>query len=381
MARIGIGFFMGGRERDGIGWFMTRLLGHLLKAESPHRFIAFTDLAAGAVRDEFGHPPHLEVVSFRLPIYTVWEQVGLPIAMMMARLDLFHAPLGLPIACPVPAIATLHDLCFLVLPETFTPRMRAYFRVALPASARRAKMVLTISEASKRALMERFGVPAAKIRVVPAAVAEEFVPVTDAGKLRGVLARYGLPAEFILYVGTLEPRKNVVRLIQACQLLWQERRLELPLVIVGRRGWLSESIFDTVREGGSGARIIFPGYVAREDLPALYSAARVFVYPSLCEGFGMPPLEAMACGTAVVASTSTSLPEVLGDAALLVNPLDVDALAQAIEAVVRDAALRERLRAAGLARARTFRWADSASRVLELYDTVLAARSGVRNDA
>ena len=375
MARIGVGFFMGGQERDGIGWSVTRLLGHLLKATSPHRFVAFTNLAAEAVQAEFGHPPNLEVVSFQLPTYTAWEQVGLPIALARARVDLFHAPLGLPILCPVPAITTIHDLCFLTQPQTFTPRMRTYFRFALPAAARRAVIVLTVSEASKRALVELLGVPVTKIRVVPQAVAEEFVPVTDPGELRDVLARYRLPAEFLLYVGTLEPRKNVGRLIQACQRLWEQGRLELPLVLAGRRGWMSQSIFDAAREAGLGARIIFPGYVARADLPALYSAARLFVYPSLCEGFGLPPLEAMACGTAVVASTATSLPEVLGDAARLVDPLDVDALARAIEEMVGDRALRERLRAAGLARAGTFRWASTAARVLELYDSVLRVRS------
>jgi glycosyltransferase involved in cell wall biosynthesis len=178
----------------------------------------------------------------------------------------------------------------------------------------------------------------------------------------------------VLYVGTLEPRKNLIRLVQACDRLWRAGQLDRPLVLIGKRGWLADELFRFVEDAGCRDRVVLPGYVAREDLPAVYSAASVCAYPSLCEGFGLPPLEAMACGTPVVASTSTSLPEVLGNAAPLVDPLDVDAIAEAIRTVIDDDGLRARLRAAGLARAREFRWDVTARRTLAVYDEI--ARGG-----
>jgi glycosyltransferase involved in cell wall biosynthesis len=364
---IGVGFYMGGVQRDGIGWAITHLLRHLLHLGSRHRFTVFTNLDAAAVQAEFGHPPNLDVVSFSMRTYTLWEQVGLPLALASRRIDVFHSPLGLPVLCRPAAVTTIHDLCFLTDGATFTPRMRLYFRTFLPLAVRRARLVLTVSEASATALSRLLGVPRQKIRVVPNGVEEDFHPTDDHAHLERVRERYRLPARFLLYVGTLEPRKNVLRLLQACERVWSADPTAPPLVIVGKTGWLSSDVFAFVDEAGLHDRVVFAGYVERTDLPAVYALATVFVYPSLCEGFGLPPVEAMACGAPVIASNAGALAEVLGPAARLVDPRDVIALADAIRMLTADDGLRKTLREDGLVHAARYRWDTSAERVLAVY--------------
>ncbi len=367
---IGVGFYMPGAEREGIGWSITRLLERLLRLGSEHTFTVFSNQPPGTLRAEFQDPPNLDVVSFRLPSYTLWEQLGLPLALKRTPVDMFHSPLGLPLLCPVSGIATVHDLCFLTHPDTFTRRMRTYFRVFLPLSVRRARVVLTVSVASKHALMKLLHVPGTKIRVVSNGVGEEFRPIRDPHALAAVRERHGLPESFILYVGTLQPRKNVLTLIRACQRLWATNRIGEKLVIVGKRGWLSERLFEFVNAAGLRDRVVFAGYLPREDLPVLYSAASLFVYPSLCEGFGLPPLEAMACGTPVVASNVASLAEVLGAAARLIDPVDAEVMAATIREILADRRLRETLRDRGLERAKGYRWDEAARQTLGVYKEV-----------
>jgi glycosyltransferase involved in cell wall biosynthesis len=364
---IGIGFYMGGAERDGIGWSITHLLRHLLRVGPQHAFTVFTNLPAESVRAEFDHVPNLDVVSFRMRSYTLWEQVGLPLALARRRLDVFHSPLGLPVLCRPPGVATIHDVCFCTHAATFTRRMWLYFRIFLPLAVRRARIVQTVSETSKQAVIDLLHVAPGKVRVVPNGISEEFREPDEGSDLAAVRDRCGLPAEFMLYVGTLEPRKNLLRLLQACERLWSTHRVSHKLVIVGKQGWLARDVHDYIDRAGLHDRVVFAGYVARADLPAVYALATVFVYPSLCEGFGLPPLEAMACGTPVVASNASAMPEVLGEAARLVDPLDVEALAAAIGEVLEDERLRDELRSAGLKRAYEYRWEASARQMLDVY--------------
>ena len=374
---IAVNFYMAGLQRSGIDWTISQLLPCLLEAGPRHRFTLFTNLPPTDVLTEFHHRHNLRVVSFQMPNYTLWEQVGLPFLLAKHRASLVHSPFGLPLLTPVPGIATIHDLCFVTHPETFTLRMRTYFRLFIPRSARRARVVLTVSEASRRELVNRFGIPEAKVRVVPNGIAEDFRPVGDARRLAGLREAYGLPERFVLYVGTREPRKNLMTLLRACQQLWARGRSE-KLVLVGRRGWLSEPIEEFISRAGFQDRVVFAGYLPRPDLPTLYSAATLFVFPSLCEGFGLPPLEAMACGTPVVASNAPALPEVLGTAARLVDPHDPTRLADAMEEVLDDRGLRERLQANGLERAAMYRWDGAARRILRIYEEV--CRNGESSD-
>jgi glycosyltransferase involved in cell wall biosynthesis len=369
---VGIGFYMGGAQRDGIGWAITHLLQDLLRQAPEHTFTAFTNLDPATVAREFGAPANLRVVGSPATGFTRWEQGWLPRALRRHRIELFHSPLGLPLLSTTPGIATIHDLCFLSCPRTFTRRMRAYFRVFLPLSVRKARLVVTVSDTSRLALTRLLRVPVEKIRVVPNGIGAAFAPVCDPERLARVRARYGLPASFMLYAGTLEPRKNVLALLHACLRLWEDRRVDTPLVLVGKRGWLSEDVHQFLRRPGLAGRVVEAGYVDRFDLPAVYSAARVFVYPSLCEGFGLPPLEAMACGTPVVACNISAMPEILGSAACLVPPGDVTTLAEGIEAVLADETVRRRLRADGLERARRYPWTVAASKMLRVYEEAAA---------
>jgi glycosyltransferase involved in cell wall biosynthesis len=241
----------------------------------------------------------------------------------------------------------------------------------------RADLVLADSQSTKDDLAELLGVASDKIEVVYPGVEERFRPIEDKATLEEVRKRYNLPPRFILGLGTLQPRKNFTRLIEA----FADLRsfdvaqdmfaiCDLRLVIVGGKGWLYEEIFATVERLGLEEKVVFPGFVADEDLPALYNLADLFVFPSLYEGFGLPPLEAMACGTPVVTSTASSLLEVVGEAGLTLEATDVEGLAEAIQRVLVDNALQEGMIAKGLEQAGKFAWEKAAAKLLNLYEAI-----------
>ncbi|MHB9091344.1 MAG: glycosyltransferase family 4 protein [Chloroflexota bacterium] len=237
----------------------------------------------------------------------------------------------------------------------------------MPPSLRRARLVLADSENTRNDLVCLLDARPDAVQVLYSGVEKRFAPLDDAAALRAVRDRLDLTRPFILFVGTIERRKNLTRLIRAYGRV-RARRRDLPqLVIAGRRGWLYEDVFQAVAELGLDEDVRFLGHVNDADLPALYNLAELFVYPSLYEGFGLPPLEAMACGTPVVSSNTSSLPEVLGDAAIGVAPTDTDGLAIAIEGLLDDATLRAELRERGLAQAARFTWEAAATQLLEVY--------------
>ncbi len=283
--------------------------------------------------------------------------------------DLFHATEHLlPRFSAIRTVFTLHDLIFLFHPETHKPMNRWFLTLMMPRFLRAADAVIAVSECTKRDAVRAYGIPEEKITVIYEGVSPRFRPA-DPAAIAAVRQKYGLPEHFILYVGTIEPRKNLTALLEAFANL-QSAIGNLHLVFVGKKGWLYEGFFRRLRELGLEERVHFTGYVPDEDLPVLYSAADLFVFPSLYEGFGLPVLEAMACGVPVVCSNTSSLPEVAGDAALLVDPTDVRALAAAMERALTDQALRATLRARGLERARRFTWEEAARRTLEVYRQV-----------
>jgi glycosyltransferase involved in cell wall biosynthesis len=233
---------------------------------------------------------------------------------------------------------------------------------------KRADRVIAVSEATRRDLIEFYQTPPAKISVIYHGVSPEFRPVQEKERLLAVRYKYGLDQRpFILSVGTIQPRKNYQRLVQAFASINQP----LSLVIAGSEGWNCDDVYREVEKLGLADRVYFPGFVAEEDLPVLLSAATLFGYPSLYEGFGLPVLEAMACGTPIVAANQSSLPEVVGDAGLTVDPTDVAALATAITRLLDDPSLRERLSAAGLAQAARFTWPTMAAKLLRVYQEVI----------
>lgn len=289
----------------------------------------------------------------------LWEQVGLPCRLRQSLLwsPCTTGPLGV-----VSQVVTIHDCAFHDRAECFTPRFASWLQWLVPRLARRVRQIITVSEFSRQRICELCRVSAKKVQVVHNGVDLRFHQATDEA-IAAARAKFDLPESYILCVGSLEPRKNLPRLLEA----WQQISNQLPdhqLVLVGT----TAAVFrDAKLDAGAHNSVVFTGYVPDEALPALYSGAAAFVYPSLYEGFGLTVLEAMACGAPVICSSTTSLPEVAGDAALLVDPEDAGAIGQAILRMLGDEKLRNSLRARGLARAREFTWdkaADQTWRVL-----------------
>ncbi|MBM2849170.1 MAG: hypothetical protein HW418_2112 [Anaerolineales bacterium] len=377
--RVGFDATSAVRQGGGIGRYTRELLRALAAADTASDYRLF--FASRSLPHPLPPlPSNFHVTP--LPLDDIWlvrvwhrARLPLPVNWLTGPIDLFHSPDFTlpPVRRGTRTLLTVHDLSFIRDPESATPVLRHYLNAVVPRSVARADHVLADSQATRADLVELYRTPAEKISVLYSGVHESFQPVTD---LAAVRARYSLgDAPFVLAVGTLQPRKNYVRLIQAFAAIsnLQPRTSNLHLVIAGDKGWRYDAIFAEVEKLGLRDRVMFPGFVADADLPALYSAARVLAYPSIYEGFGLPMLEAMACGTPVVTSTASCMPEVAGDAALLVPPTDVDALAAALDRALTDEALRADLIARGRARARQFSWAKSAQQLLGIYHAVCAA--------
>ncbi|MBC7260731.1 MAG: glycosyltransferase family 4 protein, partial [Chloroflexi bacterium] len=266
-------------------------------------------------------------------------------------------------------VVTVHDVFARSCPGHSTRSDTLLYRYWLPRVLSHVDAVITDSQASKMDLANFLNIPEETVHVIYGGVSTCYHPISSEEAAR-TASRYDLPKRYILFVGSVEERKNLRRLLQACARLWREGEVR-PLVVVGPHKWKYRRILQTVEELGISEHVIFTGYVPDEALPALYSGADLFVFPSLYEGFGLPPLEAIACGTPVVCSNTSSLPEVVGDAALMVDPYDVEALAEAMHRVLSDTALREELRQKGLARAKMFTWERAARETLAVYSCVL----------
>ncbi|HET90218.1 MAG TPA: glycosyltransferase family 1 protein [Chloroflexi bacterium] len=311
----------------------------------------------------------------RAAVRVVWEQVVQPVALRQIGADLVHGPAFVsPLMAPCPAVVTIHDLSFLRFPALFRPANRLYLTVLTQLSVRRAQRVIAVSAHAAAETTRLLNVPADRIDVVYHGVVPAFRPLPP-DEVRAFCERSGLPARFVLFVGTLEPRKNLVRLVEAFA---RVRCEDVHLVLVGGRGWLYQDVLTRVSELELSDRVVFAGYVDDEVLPLWYNAATVLAYPSVYEGFGLPVLEALACGTPVLTSTLSSLPEAAGDAAMLVDPLDVDALAEGLQRLLTDAALRDDLRERGLIHASRFTWQRAAQETAQVYRRALAERRAGR---
>jgi glycosyltransferase involved in cell wall biosynthesis len=311
----------------------------------------------------------------RIPFPRLWTHARLSADLLAHPPDVLFVPahvlpLGAPLRRRMRTVVTIHDLGYLRFPEAHTRAHRLYLRLSTLWSARAASQLIAVSAATRDDLVRLARVPPGKIAVVHHGLSPRFRPVEDAATIAVARQRYGITAPYFLYVGTVQPRKNLVRLIEAFAQALARLNVEtlersnVQLLIAGKRGWLTEAIERRAAELGLAGRVHFAGYVADDDLPALLGGALAFVFPSLYEGFGMPVLEAMACGAPVLASNSSSLPEVAGDAALLVDPTDTAAIAGGMARLAEDAALRDELRARGLARAGAFTWDRCAKQTL-----------------
>lgn len=283
---------------------------------------------------------------------------------------LLHVSYIAPPFCPAPTVVTVHDISYEIFPDFFSPRDRRLLSTFVPLSARRAAKIIAPSENTKNDIVKRYGINGDTIVVTHYASSPRFKPISNPDQLLAVREKYGITREFILTVGNLQPRKNIARLIKALDRLTERHPTEYQLVIVGQPSWRAGEIRRLLDDKGLHEHVILAGYVPPEDLPLLYNAATLFVYPSLYEGFGLPPLEAMSCGTPVIASNVSSLPEILGDGAVLVDPYRVEALTDAMLGLLSEPGRLSALRARGLARSKVFSWEATARRTLLVYEEV-----------
>lgn len=365
------------RNRAGTGTYVRNLFGAMEELAPQHTYLYLTTSAADASGSlDIGERGRLRRLVNGIR-QMLWLQAGLPLKLRQLQAEVFHAPAMIgPFWQPCPTVFTIHDLAILEFPHTIDPLWRSYVSVNLRLALTRAKAIITISDSTRQDVIRHFSVRPDLVRVVHHGCDPRFRPQVK-GELRAsTAARLGLPDSFILYVGTLEPRKNVPRLLRAFRTLKSERGVPHKLVIVGERGWLYDDIFQELEDLGLKEEVAFTGYVDLDDLPVIYGLSDMLVYPSLYEGFGLPPLEAMACGCPVVTSAVSSLPEVVGEAALCVDPYDVRAIKEAMETILFHPDRRAELVDRGLERAKLFSWQRAASETLEVYSAI--ARAGKR---
>jgi glycosyltransferase involved in cell wall biosynthesis len=367
--RIGIDVRITHYTRGGISAYALRLIRALAVLD--------TDTDYCILHSRKDHDPPLPAVNFRpvacwTPSHHRLERWALGAELARLGLDLLHSPDFIPPAFGYHrSVITVHDLNFLYYPQFLTAESRRYYNGQIEWAVRRADHILADSHATKTDLVSTLSVEPEKVTVVHLAADPTYHPLADE-EARDVAAKYGLGPGYLLFVGTLEPRKNLPGLIQAYRLLREGRTTDEPLVLVGGKGWLYEEIFEHVEALHLTEHVRFLHNVPNADLPGLYSAAGLLTTPSFYEGFGLPALEAMTFGTPVVVSDRASLPEVVGEAGLLVNPDDTEDIARALGRVLTEEPLRARMRERGLAQAARFTWDEAARQTLAVYHDVLA---------
>ncbi len=358
-------------ERTGVGYYTEHLLRHTAAQAVGDTLTVFSNTPVDTTAPLPAHVSTLVVPSV-LP-RLLWMQTHAPRLLRRIKADVVHFTNGMvPLASPVPTVVTIHDMSLTMYPA-FHPRRRVLLnRPLVNLAARRADAIITVSDAAKQDIVRIYGLDAARVHVVHEAAAPSFGVIHDPFELRRVRECYGLAERFILYVGTIEPRKNLPTLIEA----FARRRVagDLPhqLVCAGPYGWLSDDIDAQIDRLRVRDAVRFTGYVPFTDLPAIYNLAEMFVFPSVYEGFGLPVIEAMACGTPVVTGSVAALNEVAGSAAERVDPLEVDSLGDAIVGLASCRERRQELSRRGLARARTFSWERAAAETLHVYRAAVA---------
>lgn len=357
-----------GYRNAGISQYIYELIRHLPLADAEPKYSIYTSERGGTLTGvrRIVTSPHIQRPLVRI----AWEQVVLPYLAVRDDLDLLHGmAYALPLASTVSGVVTIYDFTFVHVPDAFPAFNRYYLNLMTRLSARRAAHVCTISQSTRRDAIRLLNVPADRVSVIYPGISDRFERPSP-GDVDSFRCRRGLPDRFVLYLGTLEPRKNVATLIRAYARLVRADRSVPALVIAGAKGWQFDHVFAEVESLGIADRVHFPGYVPAEEQPHWYAAADVFVYPSRYEGFGLPVAEAMACGTPVITSTAASLPEIVGDAGVMVPPDDESALADELARLLHASEEREALGEAGCKRVSRFSWRQAARRQVAVYQRV-----------
>ncbi len=360
------------QARSGVGNYVLNLLAGLRQVAPEHEFFLVGQRRNLEILGQ-GQPPGLRHQA-RLsheshPWGDLWEHLWLPRVLGRHGVQVMHGPATLiPLAGDGYAcVATIHDLVAFLYPETIPKKYALYMTWLMRRVVQRAQRIISVSQCTKDDLVRVLGVPSERIAVIHEAAQPGFRPLEDQAALARVRRRYGIDKPFFYHVGNVEPRKNLPRLLKAFLLLRQRLAGRAQLVISGQKGWLTGQLHGAMSKLDLDEDVIFTGYMPQEDLPLMMNAALAFVFPSLYEGFGLPALEAMSCGTPLITSNLSSLPEIVGDAALLVEPRDEKQIAEAMWRVFEDAGLRQRLKLAGMERAARFSWPEAARQTMAVY--------------
>jgi glycosyltransferase involved in cell wall biosynthesis len=365
--RVGIDAHCLGQQKTGNETYTYNLVKHLAYLDQDG--VEYTVYVGGDGKNEL---KSLQEGQFRSKVIRPFNPLirillGFATESRLEKLDVFHAQYLLPHHLKCRTVLTVHDVLYERFPEYFTKWDLYRQRIGVRWSCQRADHIITVSEASKCDLVDIYGVSSERVSVTYLGADDCYRPLDRAKAKKRLRERYGIDEDFILYVGAIQPRKNIPRLFSAFAQLKAEHRVPHKLVIVGPKAWLAEKTFKLLERNQTKRDIIITGYVPREELPYFYNAASVFAYVSMCEGFGLPVLEAMACGTPTITSRGSSLEEIAGHAAILVDPGDEGAIADAMAQVLSDSNLRARMRQLGISRSREFSYQRMAARTRDIY--------------
>ena len=380
MKKIGIDVTSALTQGGGIGRYTRELMQALAAADRGESGREYHFFHAKLIKPPAGPLPDKPFIRRHVAplnevwLYRLWYRLRLPLPVqwVTGKLDLFHSPDFVlpPIQGNIPTLLTVHDLSFVHYPETFTPALVNYLNKVVPWSVARASHILADSEATRQDLIQLWQVDPAKITVLYSGVNRDFHPITDKKELKAARQKYGLgDAPYLLSVSTIQPRKNFQRLIRAFKPIAANSAHNL--IIAGGKGWLYDEVLAEVEKQGLNGRVLFTGFVDDADLPALYTGAALFLFPSLYEGFGLPILEAMACGTPVVSSNASCLPEVVGQAGRLLSPMDEAGWTAVMQDLLDDPVERAEMVAAGFMQARQFSWSRAGRQLLALYQEMI----------
>ena len=389
--RIGIDITALPANPVGAGTYTIELVRALIELGPQHQWVIFAQPNGRKLLALPDHPADIEhpvvqwvIVAEKSPLLRLlWEQTVFPFLVKQARLDVLHSlHYTRPVFLPCASVVTFHDMTFFLFPKLHTLSKRIFFPPAIRLSARLADALIAVSESTRKDAIRLLGIPEHKIHTAPNGVSSAFQPILDKENRQFCKNKYNLPDKFILFVGTIEPRKNLPVLLKAYHHLVKnaptpQQRPVPRLVIAGKMGWMYNEVLQQINQLELQERVLLTGYIASEDLPIVYNLAEVFVYPSIYEGFGLPTLEAMACGTPVITSNVSAMADYVGEAGMLVPAHDEVALAHAIQSVLQDEALQMSLSQKGRSRAAIFTWAQTAQTTLKVYELAAgAAKAG-----
>lgn len=352
----------------GGGVYVKNLVRNLATLDKTNQYTLYVSAPNTTHFEGLGEQFHLLPTCSIPPLRLLWEQTKLPVDLRRRKIDVFHAPGYVsPLAHTCRQVTTINDMTFFLLPEKHTFVKRYYFRALIPLSAERSDVLITASESSRNDIVRILGIRPEKVKVIYLGKDDRFKPMPESDDLVNLRRKYGIGKSVVLSVGVIEPRKNLLTLVEAFAKL-KALHNDYILVLAGDYGLDYQRVRRRVQDLRVQDCVVFPGFIPDEELPSLYNLAEVFVYPSLYEGFGLPVLEAMACGIPVITSQVSSMPEIVGNAGLLVDPRSVEELATALARVLTDGELRQRMRKQGLERSQVFSWDRTARETLRVYE-------------